>query len=81
VFAAMRVSETTDDSEVSSVPSAGPTIAPEGANQAETRAPFASEPEQNSGGLPVPPAEHSVETVTDKAAAPRRGWWQRLIQP
>jgi len=81
VFAAMRVSETTDDLEVSSVATAKPTIAPEGADQAERGAPFASEREQYSEGLPVPPAEHSVESATGKpAAAPRRGWWQRLIQ-
>jgi ribonuclease E len=81
VFAALRVSETTDDSEVSSFAKAKPTIAAEGADQAERGAPFASEREQNSEGLPVPPAEHSVESGTGKpAAAPRRGWWQRLIQ-
>jgi ribonuclease E len=84
VFAAMRVSEMTDDLEVSSVASAKPTIAPEGADQAERGAPFASEREQNSEGLPLPPAqpaaEQSAETVTGKPAAPRRGWWQRLIQ-
>jgi hypothetical protein len=27
---------------------------------------------------PMPP--HPVETVTEKPANPRRGWWQRLIQ-
>jgi len=80
----MRVSEATDDLEVSSVASAKPTIAPEGADQADRGAPLASERQQNSEGLPVPPAqpaaEHSAETVTGKPAAPRRGWWQRLIQ-
>ena len=84
VFAAMRVSEATDDLEVSSVASAKPTIAPEGADQADRGAPLASERQQNSEGLPVPPAqpaaEHSAETVIGKPAAPRRGWWQRLIQ-
>jgi ribonuclease E len=25
--------------------------------------------------------EHSVELVSEKPSAPRRGWWQRLIQP
>jgi ribonuclease E len=36
-------------------------------------APSAAEPEQQ------PP--HPVQTVTEKPANPRRGWWQRLIQP
>ena len=36
-------------------------------------APSATEPEQQ------PP--HPVQTVTEKPANPRRGWWQRLIQP
>jgi hypothetical protein len=80
VFEAVGVSEATDELEVSPVPSGRPPIAPEGADQAERGAPFASQPEQNSEGLPVPPADHSVETVAGTPAAPRRGWWQRLIQ-
>jgi len=36
-------------------------------------APSAAEPEQQ----PL----HPVQTVTEKPANPRRGWWQRLIQP
>jgi hypothetical protein len=27
-----------------------------------------------------PEPAHPVETVTEKPANPRRGWWQRLIQ-
>jgi hypothetical protein len=27
-----------------------------------------------------PDSAHPVETVTEKPANPRRGWWQRLIQ-
>jgi hypothetical protein len=27
-----------------------------------------------------PAPAHPVETVTEKPANPRRGWWQRLIQ-
>jgi ribonuclease E len=27
------------------------------------------------------PTPHPVQTVTEKPANPRRGWWQRLIQP
>jgi ribonuclease E len=79
VFEAVQVSEATDDT------SAEATIRLQEAHQAERRAPSASEPEQVSEMLPVPPAqpaaEDSVETVTGKPAAPRRGWWQRLIQP
>ena len=29
----------------------------------------------------TPPLAHPVETVIEKPANPRRGWWQRLIQP
>jgi ribonuclease E len=45
---------------------------------------FAGEPDRGSEKLPVPPVqpavEDPVETVIGKPAAPRRGWWQRLIQ-
>ena len=35
-----------------------------------------AEPEQQHKPEPA----HPVETVTEKPANPRRGWWQRLIQ-
>jgi ribonuclease E len=79
VFGALRVSEATDDA------FAEPTTPPEEADRAERGGPLANEPERGSEGLAIPPAqpaaEDSVETVTGKPATPRRGWWQRLIQP
>jgi hypothetical protein len=38
--------------------------------------PASAEPEQPHNPEPA----HPVETVTEKPANPRRGWWQRLIQ-
>jgi ribonuclease E len=38
--------------------------------------PASAEPEQQQKPEPT----HPVETVTEKPANPRRGWWQRLIQ-
>jgi hypothetical protein len=55
--------------------------------EAEQGVPYASEierepesafAEQEQPHKPEPP--HPVETVTEKPANPRRGWWQRLIQ-
>ena len=34
----------------------------------------------SAGGPPAEP-EHPVETGPEKSSTPRRGWWQRLIQP
>ena len=34
----------------------------------------------SGGPLPAEP-EHPVEPGTEKSSTPRRGWWQRLIQP
>jgi ribonuclease E len=63
--------------------SAEATTRPE-VDQAERGAPFASEPARDPETVPLPSAqpagEDAVETVTGKPAAPRRGWWQRLIQ-
>jgi hypothetical protein len=55
--------------------------------EAEQGVPYASEIERELESAfaepeqphkPEPP--HPVETVTEKPANPRRGWWQRLIQ-
>jgi hypothetical protein len=77
VFEAVPALEATGDF------SAEATTRPE-VDQAERGAPFASEPERSSETLPVPAtqpaAKDPVETVNDKPAAPRRGWWQRLVQ-
>jgi ribonuclease E len=35
----------------------------------------------SSPAAPEPSPAHPVQTVTEKPANPRRGWWQRLIQP
>jgi hypothetical protein len=35
----------------------------------------------SSSAAPEPSPTHPVQTVTEKPANPRRGWWQRLIQP
>jgi ribonuclease E len=34
-----------------------------------------------SAGAPPAEPEHPVETGPEKSSTPRRGWWQRLIQP
>jgi len=34
-----------------------------------------------SVGAPPTEAEHPVRTGSEKSSTPRRGWWQRLIQP
>jgi ribonuclease E len=34
-----------------------------------------------SAGAPPAEPEHPVETEPEKSSTPRRGWWQRLIQP
>jgi len=34
-----------------------------------------------SAGAPGAEPEHPVETEPEKSSTPRRGWWQRLIQP
>lgn len=54
--------------------------------EAEQGVPYVSETERvletasaNQDREPLP--AHAVETVTEKPANPRRGWWQRLIQP
>jgi hypothetical protein len=58
----------------------------EAAGSAEQELPSTSEPERTSeagfsaGVLPTE-SEHPVEPGTMKSSIPRRGWWQRLIQP
>jgi ribonuclease E len=57
--------------------------------EAEQGVPYASETEgeletasaEQEPHPPQPQPAHPVETVTEKPANPRRGWWQRLIQP
>jgi hypothetical protein len=39
-----------------------------------------SEADLSGGPLPAEP-EDAVESGTEKPSTPRRGWWQRLIQP
>jgi hypothetical protein len=34
-----------------------------------------------SAGDPAAEPEHPVETGPERSSTPRRGWWQRLIQP
>jgi ribonuclease E len=34
-----------------------------------------------SAGAPTAEPEHPVETGPERSSTPRRGWWQRLIQP
>jgi ribonuclease E len=55
--------------------------------EAEQGVPYASEMEREPEPASAEPepqhkpeAAHPVETVTEKPANPRRGWWQRLIQ-
>jgi ribonuclease E len=54
--------------------------------EAEQGVPYASEAERELEAAsaeqepPQPQPPHPVQTVTEKPANPRRGWWQRLIQ-
>ena len=55
--------------------------------EAEEGVPYVSETERELEPAPAvaeqqhkPEPAHPVETVTEKPANPRRGWWQRLIQ-
>jgi ribonuclease E len=53
--------------------------------ESEQGVPYASETErmlETASATPEPKSEppHPVQTVTEKPANPRRGWWQRLMQ-
>ena len=55
--------------------------------EAEQGVPYTSEMERELESASAEPKQqhkpelaHPVETVTEKPAHPRRGWWQRLIQ-
>jgi hypothetical protein len=55
--------------------------------EAEQGVPYVSETERELESVSAEPEQqhkpepaHPVETVTEKPANPRRGWWQRLIQ-
>jgi ribonuclease E len=53
--------------------------------EAEQGVPYTSDTERELESASAEPEqqhkpEHPVETVTEKPANPRRGWWQRLIQ-
>ena len=55
--------------------------------EAEQGVPYASEMDRELESVSAEPEQqhkpepaHPVETVTEKPANPRRGWWQRLIQ-
>jgi ribonuclease E len=58
----------------------------EAADHAEQELSSTSETERtpksafSAGALPAE-AEHPVDTGPEKSSIPRRGWWQRLIQP
>jgi ribonuclease E len=60
---------------------------PRPAAEAEQGVPYISEREREletasaSAEQEQNPPPHPVETVNEKPANPRRGWWQRLIQP
>jgi ribonuclease E len=71
----------TPDGEWESRPGSPPTA------EAEQGVPYASEMERELESASAEPQQphqpepaHPVETVTEKPANPRRGWWQRLIQ-
>ncbi|MBV8777074.1 MAG: hypothetical protein JO258_07750, partial [Alphaproteobacteria bacterium] len=49
-------------------------------NGAEAEAEHAAEPAPGGRPAPQPPEGVDVHAVTEKPAAPRRGWWNRLIQ-
>jgi ribonuclease E len=72
-------SRETPDGERESLPGSPPTA------EAEQGVPYTSETERELEPASAEPEqqhkpEHPVETVTEKPANPRRGWWQRLIQ-
>ena len=52
-------------------------VAPAGNGMGEAEA----QPAWVAGGTVALPQPAAVQTVTQKPANPRRGWWQRLIQP
>ena len=54
-----------------------PAAAGNGTEQAEALPAWVAD---GAVGLPQP-ADAAAQTVTQKPANPRRGWWQRLIQP
>jgi ribonuclease E len=65
-------------------------LAPPSTAEAEQGLPYASntEPASEKAGASArveveekPEPAHPIQTVTEKPANPRRGWWQRLIQP
>ena len=67
------------DGERESRPGSPPTA------EAEQGVPYTSDTERELESASAEPEqqhkpEHPVETVTEKPANPRRGWWQRLIQ-
>ena len=69
------------DAERESRPGSPPTA------EAEQGVPYTSEMERELESASAEPEQqhkpepaHPVETVTEKPANPRRGWWQRLIQ-
>jgi len=71
----------TPDAEEASRPGSSPTA------EAEQGVPYISETERELESASAdleqqhkPEPAHPVETVTEKPANPRRGWWQRLIQ-
>jgi ribonuclease E len=59
---------------VDAAPSAQPAQAPD-------TMPLAAEPSAEPVGASAPGPETTVQAITEKPANPRRGWWQRLIQP
>ena len=72
-------SRETPDGERESRPGSPPTA------EAEQGVPFTREMERELESVSAEPEQqhtpaHPVETVTEKPANPRRGWWQRLIQ-
>ena len=59
---------------------------PEAGGSTERELPSTSESERMpeaafSAGAPPAEPEHPVGAETEKSSTPRRGWWQRLIQP
>jgi ribonuclease E len=62
------------------------TAAAEAGDPAERELSATSETERTpkiafSAGAPAAEPEHPVETEPERSSTPRRGWWQRLIQP
>jgi ribonuclease E len=74
--AAIEIVEIAEDAAAAEPPAPPAVAAINGAPQAEALPAWVA-----GGAAPPHPPGATVQSVTQKPANPRRGWWQRLIQP